>query len=226
MSVPDGGETCWSLIGRAATGDAVARSRFSHGYLPLVRAFLAGRWRGTPLAAEVDDAVQDVFVECFRPAGPLGRANPDHGDFRGFLFGVVRKVALRLEERSRSRGALAADTAVFEDLADPAVGVSRVFDREWARTLMREAGERMQQRAAGDEAAQQRVELLRLRFGGDLPIRDIAARWQLDPEAVHRAYARAREEFRLCLREVVAFHLVRSEAELDDECRRLFAMLD
>lgn len=225
MGAANDGETCWSLIGRAAAGDGAARSRFSHGYLPLVRAFLTARWRGTPLAAEVDDAVQDVFVECFRPAGPLGRAHPDHGDFRGFLFGVVRKVALRLEERRRGRGAATADPGVFEDLADPAVGVSRVFDREWARALMREAGERMQQRA-GDDAAQRRVELLRLRFGGDLPIRDIAARWQMDADAVHRAYARAREEFRLCLREVVAFHLVRSEAELDDECRRLFAMLE
>ncbi|MBL8752116.1 MAG: sigma-70 family RNA polymerase sigma factor [Planctomycetes bacterium] len=223
MREPETGETCWSLVGRAANGDADARSRFSHAYLPLVRSFLATRWRCTPLAAEVDDAVQDVFVECFRPAGPLGRADRAAGDFRGFLFGVVRNVALRVEGRRQTRAA-SADSALFEDLADPAEGVSRVFDREWARTLMREAGERMQRRAT-DDAARLRVELLRLRFGGDLPIRDIAARWQMDPDSVHRAYARAREEFRLCLREVVAFHLVRSEAELDDECRRLFAML-
>lgn len=47
----------------------------------------------------------------------------------------------------------------------------------------------------------------------------------MDADAVHRAYARARDEFRACLRRVVAFHSVRTEAELDDECRRLLALL-
>lgn len=217
------GETCWSLIHRAADGDASARSSFGRSYLPLVRAFLAARWRGTPHAAELDDAVQDVFVECFRPAGPLTRADADAGDFRGFLYGVVRKVALRIEGRGRAAGGRE-DAAVLEALPDSEAGVSQVFDREWALTLMREAAELMKQEARA-VVARLRVELLRLRFSGDLPIRDIAARWQMDADAVHRAYARAREEFRLCLRRVVAFHSVRTESELDDECRRLFAIL-
>ena len=42
-----------------------------------------------------------------------------------------------------------------------------------------------------------------MRFGVDLPIRDIAVRWQLEPDAVHRAYARAREEFRLVYQPIV-----------------------
>lgn len=216
-------ETCWSLIGRAAHGDAGAQSTFGRSYLPLVRTFLTARWRGTPLANEVDDAVQEVFLECFRPQGPLARAEAGRGDFRGFLYGVVRNVALRLEGRHRQRGGQP-DTVLLDELPDPAAGVSKVFDRSWAMALMREAGERMEQQAT-DDAARQRVALLRLRFGADLPIRTIAERWQQDPDAVHRAYARAREEFRLCLRQVVAFHLVRTEAELDDECRRLFTML-
>ncbi|MBK7875970.1 MAG: sigma-70 family RNA polymerase sigma factor [Planctomycetes bacterium] len=217
------GDTCWSLIQRAAGGETQARSTFSRSYLPLVRAFLVQRWRGSSLASEVDDAVQEVFVDCFRPRGPLERADAAGGDFRGFLFGVVRNVALRFEERgraARARGAL----ELPDDLADGAVGVSRVFDREWALALMREAAAEMGQRAE-DDAARLRVELLRLRFGSDVPVRDIAERWSMDPDAVHRAYARARDEFRACLRRVVAFHSVRSEAELDDECRRLLALL-
>jgi predicted DNA-binding protein (UPF0251 family) len=73
--------------------------------------------------------------------------------------------------------------------------------------------------------ARQRVELLRLRFAAGLPIRDIADRWQVDVAVVHRAYSKARSEFQQCLRHVVGFHFVRTEAELDDECRRLLAML-
>jgi RNA polymerase sigma factor (sigma-70 family) len=223
MTSIEGGETCWSLIGRAANGDAAARSTFGRGYLPLVRSFLAARWRGTPLSAEIDDAVQDVFVECFRPSGPLGRAEAGRGDFRGFLYGIVRNVALRIEGRNLRQGEPSPPDAL-DELPDPASGVSKIFDRTWAMSLMREAGELMRERAE-DDAARLRVELLRLRFGSDQPIREIAERWHMDPDAVHRAYARAREEFRLCLRQVVAFHMVRTEAELDDECKRLFALL-
>lgn len=221
---PDPGvDTCWSLVQRAAAGDAGARSVFGRSYLPLVRAFLASRWRAGPLANEIDDAVQDVFLECFRAGGPLGRAQQGTGDFRGFLYGVVRNVALRIEGRGRERAARGGDVEL-EDLVDPALGVSRLFDRSWAQSLMKEAAELMAQRAS-DDAARLRVELLRLRFGADLPVRDIAARWGTDPDAVHRAYARAREEFRLCLRQVVAFHSVRSEADLDAECQRLLGLL-
>ena len=73
--------------------------------------------------------------------------------------------------------------------------------------------------------ARQRVELLSQRFAQNLPIRTIAAQQRVDPDVVHRAYARAREEFHMCLREVVRFHAVRTEAEIDDECKRLFQML-
>ncbi|MFO1008600.1 MAG: sigma-70 family RNA polymerase sigma factor [Planctomycetota bacterium] len=223
MGAERGGDTCWSLIQRAADGDATARSSFGRSYLPLVRAFLVQRWRGTPLVHEVDDAVQEAFVDCFRPGGPLTRAEAASGDFRGFLFGVVRHVALRFEERGRAAHARAS-LELPEDLADDAIGVSRVFDRQWALTLMREAAAEMS-REASDDAARLRVELLRLRFGSDVPVREIAERWGMDADAVHRAYARARDEFRACLRRVVAFHSVRTEAELDDECRRLLALL-
>jgi RNA polymerase sigma-70 factor (ECF subfamily) len=90
--------------------------------------------------------------------------------------------------------------------------------------LMREAGQRMLDRST-DEKARLRVELLRLRFGRDLSMPEIAAQLDMDLAALHRQYARAREEFRSCLRTVVAFHCVRTETELDDECRRLFELL-
>lgn len=63
-----------------------------------------------------------------------------------------------------------------------------------------------------------------LRFAGDLPIRDLAGKWGFDADAVHRAYARAREEFKKCLRQVVAAHCVRTAADLDAEGRRIFDM--
>jgi RNA polymerase sigma-70 factor (ECF subfamily) len=220
------GETCWSLVARAAAGDPPSCSRFGRTYLPLIRGFLALRWRGTKLVEEIDDATQDVFVECFRPDGPLTHADAAKGDFRGYLFGVARNVALRAEAQARRRQLLEAGPSpvAAADAAADDPSVSRVFDREWASMLMREAGQLMHQRAT-DDKSRLRVELLRLRFGRDLAMPEIAARLEMDLAALHRQYARAREEFRSCLRSVVAFHCVRTEAQLDDECRRLFDLL-
>lgn len=227
------GETCWSLVARAAAGDPPSRSRFGRTYQPLIRGFLAQRWRGTKLVDEVEDATQDVFVECFRPDGPLKHADAEKGDFRGYLFGVVRNVALRAEAQAKKRAPLQEGRLSQVDVVDRANGANggngtdgavHEFDREWARMLMREAGKLMLERAA-DDKARLRVELLRLRFGRDVAMNEIAVRFDLELAAVHRQYARAREEFRACLREVVAFHCVRTEVELDDECRRLFELL-
>lgn len=220
-------ETCWSVVARASGGDTRARSRFCRTYQPLMRAFLTARWRGTPFLREVDDAVQEVFVECLRDDGPLSKADIDRGDFRGYLFGVVRNIALRFERKAQRRRESADTQSALAAVAGREEQCSVLFDREWARTLMREAADLMRERAAsGDSGATRRVELLRLRFSEDRPIRDIATEWDMETDAVHRAYAKARQEFRVCLREVVSFHAVRKEVDLDTECRRLIGLLD
>jgi RNA polymerase sigma factor (sigma-70 family) len=221
------GETCWSLVGRAATGDREARSRFGRVYQPLVRSFLHARWRRSPLLDELDDALQETFVECFRPDGALARADSGQGDFRGYLFGIVRNVALRFEERHTKHAENNPVTSLLGEIEGREENLSKVFDREWARTLMRESGELMRARAAlGGAAAQRLVELLELRMGANLPIRAIAARWTADVDAVHREYAKAREEFHTCLRQVVARHVTTTSEGLDAECQRLLALLE
>jgi len=218
----------WSTIARASTGEREARSAFGRTYLPVVREFLEVRWQATPLSGEIDDAVQEVFVECLRPDGVLSRAVPEHGDVRGLLFGVTRNVAARFEERARKRYRRDEDAGSMLDAIpgrEPSLSV--VFDREWARALMRLAGERMRAAASnGSAGARLRVDLLELRFAGGLPIREIARQWEVDADAVHRAYAKAREEFRLYLRRVIAEHAVRTEADLDEEVARLFGLLE
>ena len=91
-------ETCWTVIRGAASGDQRDQSTFSRRYLPVVRAYLAARWRDAALEQNLEDAIQDVFIECFRAEGVLERADRDQpGGFRAFLFGVVRNIALRTE---------------------------------------------------------------------------------------------------------------------------------
>jgi RNA polymerase sigma-70 factor (ECF subfamily) len=64
-----------------------------------------------------------------------------------------------------------------------------------------------------------------LRFHEGLPIRDIARRWGVKPAALHHEYARAREEFRAVLMQLVAFHHPGPPESVERECADLLALL-
>jgi DNA-directed RNA polymerase specialized sigma24 family protein len=134
------GSTRWSVALGAAEGTEDTRELFARHYEPVVRSHLVARWRGTPFSGEIDDVVQEVFIDCFREDGALGRVEPERGGFRGFLYGVVRNVARRCEEQ-RARSARQADSrtdpGAIEAREEP---LSKVFDRAWARSLLEQAG--------------------------------------------------------------------------------------
>jgi RNA polymerase sigma factor (sigma-70 family) len=190
--------TWWNQIRGAAAGDASARNGFVRRYEPLVRAYLTTRWGRGPLRGDVDDTVQDVFLECFRERGGLQKADPEKGSFRAFLYGIVRNVARRIESKQAGRREAPPGAACdVEVIPEDDESVSQVFERAWARTVMREAAERQAVLAQESGApAVRRVELLRLRFEEGLPIREIAARWEVEAAWLHHEYARARREFR------------------------------
>lgn len=218
-------ETCWTVLRAAARGDDAARAQFFRLYERLTRGYLTARWRGRALADLTGDATQEVFLECLRPDGVLERADPRRGEFRGLLFGVVRNVAARFEARALERGRIRPeDSAWVQKVQDDAAGQATLFDRSWAQGVMAEAMDRLRSAADGDEGARRRVDLLALRFRDGLPIREIAARWGDPAQDVHNAYRKARVEFYRCLKKVVGFHAPAS-ADLDDECRRLLAIL-
>jgi hypothetical protein len=219
--VPTSESTCWTMIRAAAAGDPAEREELARRYLGIVRSYLAARWRGTALREELDDATQAVFVECFRQGGVLDAAGSGRvPGFRAFLYGVIRNVSRRFE----SRPVRAADP--LPEIATDDASQSRLFDRTWAQAIMAEAGRLQRDRAEerGAEAVQ-RVELLRLRFEENLPIREIALRWATDPAIVHKSYALARKEFRSALLEVVAFHHPGSALELEEEAASLLKAL-
>jgi RNA polymerase sigma-70 factor (ECF subfamily) len=219
MSSP--GSTCWTVIRAAAAGSPADREELARRYLGVVRAYLAARWRGSRLWPDLEDAVQEVFVECFRQGGALEAAGAGRvPSFRAFLYGVIRNVARRFESRSVRAAAPLAITQANEE------GLSRVFERTWAQAIMTEAAQRQQRQASerGPEAVRG-VELLRLRFEECLPIRAIAQRWGVAAAGLHHAYAKARQEFRAALLEVVAFHHPGSAAEVEQEAASLLKAL-
>lgn len=211
--------TCWTVIRGAAQGRLADRDEFARRYEPVVRAYLAARWSESGLRGEIDDAAQEVFLDCFRDGGALERAEPGRpGGFRAFLYGVVRNVALRAE-RERGRKGLPLDSAF--DAPSREEALSEAFDRAWAQALLRQAARVMEARArAAGADAQRRVEILKLRFGEEMPIRDIARLWNADPARLHHEYAAAREEFRGALRDVVAEH---QPGDAGREAERLIA---
>jgi RNA polymerase sigma-70 factor (ECF subfamily) len=219
------GSTSWGLLDAAAAGNREARAQFATRYQPLIRAYFAARWQSSPLLGELDDAIQDVFVECLRSGGVLEHANPEFpGGFRAFLYGVVRNIARRFEgRRSLTSSPEIVDPDRLEADED---SLSRVFDRAWAQAIMREAAQRQAALAAlAGRDAQRRLELLRLRFQEDLPIREIAQRWKIDACVLHREYAKAREEFRTALQDVVRSHHPLEGMALERECNELLTLL-
>jgi len=211
------------MIRGAAAGNAPDRAEFARRYATVIRSYLGARWKGGPLLAEIDDATQEVFVQCFRTDGPLVKADPDSsGGFRAYLYGIVRNVARGVEREWRKRRAKQPGSAVdVEAIEAREAPLSQVFDRAWAGALLRRAAARQAKDVRGDARAECRVELLRLRFGQDMPIRDIAKQWNVDAAPLHEEYRKARREFLAALRIVVAEDNPGPPEQIEAECERL-----
>jgi len=218
---PQPESTCWTVIRAGAAGSPADRDVLARRYLPVVRAYLSARWSGSTWREHLDDATQDVFVECFRQGGALEAvAGGRVPQFRAFLYGIVRNVARRFESKSKPAG------DPLPDLEARDASLSQLFDRRWAESIMIEAAQLQKSRAAevGPEAVR-RVELLRMRFEENLPIRSIAERWNVEPARLHHAFALARQEFRSALLTVASFHQPGSPADLEQEVAELLKAL-
>ncbi len=221
-SPPEESLTCWTLIHHAAEGCHESLNLFLRRYEHVVRRTLAVRWKGSWRAAQIEDAIQEVFLECIRPKGVLSKVDQQRaGGFRALLYGVTRNVMRRFEAQASPVQIELPDVVTHE------ATVSRAFDRELAQSIMKEAS-LTQMRLAQERGAeaQRRVELLKARFLDNRPIRDIAQQWQVDPAWLHRQYAKAREEFLEALLQVIAsYQPCATNAENIQTCRELLGLL-
>ena len=221
MNIPTSESTCWTVIRAGAAGSPADRDELGRRYFGVVQAYLSARWRGSTLRKNLDDATQEVFIELFRQGGVLEAAGAGRiPNFRAFLYGVIRNVARRFESQPSG------PVEPLPDIEDQEACLSQLFERSWAESIMAEAAKLQKSRAVdGGVEAIRRVELLRLRFEENLPIREIALRWNIDTAQLHRDYALARQEFRAALIEVVAFHHPGSTAEVEMEASGLLKSL-
>jgi len=198
--------TCWTLIEGAADGRAAEREEFVRRYGRAVASYLGARWRLSPLRSLVEDAAQEVFLQCFKEGGVLGKVKKGRGPgFRAFLCAVSRNVARNVEARSfRSREGQPCGVDQFAEDHLAHDSASQAFDRAWALGVLGEAMEVLQGRAAleGTEAERD-VELLRLNVCEGLSIRDLAQQVGCHRNAIHRALTRVRADFARATRDVL-----------------------
>lgn len=220
--------TSWTLILGAAAGEPLDREAFSQRYAPAIRAYLGARWRSHAQADTVFDASQDVMVECFKDDGALSRVDPQQqGGFRAYLFGIVRNVALMAERRYARRREVDGGAHFDADQvrANDAT-LSFVFDREFARSVTRQARERMARRSVRSPAAEQRYRALALQFEHGVPPREVAAEMDLAPERVYELLKEGRRDYRDSLFEVMRhLHPGATQPELESHCVELLQLL-
>lgn len=219
--------TCWDLLAGAAAGDRKEEDDFCERYRPLIANFLGRRWRMRLAAQDIEDAVQETLMECVKEGGVLARVDRSSTrSFRAFLYGVTTNVARRFEERAQRAGRLQAEPLPPSKLAPAEVLDPReAFDRAWAAGVLSQARRLLEERARGADAdSRRRCELLDLRFNEGLPIRTIAARWDVPAESLHREYAKARVEFKDALEETLRFENQNAPLDLDAELRELLEL--
>jgi RNA polymerase sigma factor (sigma-70 family) len=227
LDAPD--RTCWTLVENAAAGDDSAREEFGRRYLPVVRAYLHSRWRGRLSADELEDALQEVFVAFLSDNGVFEKMRPGRDEpFRPLLYAIVRNMALRVEQaRVRKLDAPGTESFRADENSTSEESLSRVFDRAWAESIMRDAVDRQEETAkASGAGALRRFELLRLTYDDKLPMPEIAARWELEAAFLHKELARAKTEFKEALKSVVAFHHPNAPELVERECRELLLLLE
>lgn len=192
--------------------------------------YLRDRWKASPLVQDVDDAIQDVFMECFRERGVLQRADPERGSgFRAFLLGATRNVARRFERQAHGKSAhRQPETDVLNAIESEEDRLIRNFERDWAQAIMKEAAahhERLAMETGGNLAL--RWQALRCQFERGLDVQAIASELGGNPATVHKWIQRGRQDFAGCLHDVVAGQCgpdVTPE-EIERECRRLAEFL-
>ena len=131
-------DTSLSLLDRLQRrSDAEAWQRLVDLYTPLLRGWL-GRYALQP--SDVDDLVQEVLAVVVREL-PCFQHNQRTGAFRSWLRGVLLHRLRAFWQARQARPHAAGDRAfarVLDELEDPHSGLSRLWDQEHDRHVLRQ----------------------------------------------------------------------------------------
>ena len=218
--------TRWTLVARASGDDPAARAALSElcaAYYAPVTAFLRARGRDEDTARELAHA----FFEKVLAGGALGGADQARGRFRSYLLGAVKHfLADRFDRAQAAKRGSGLEPEPLDEAAETPVEDERIFDRQWALTLIARALETTGAELR-DAGKAQHFDVLKpwITGGGEtFPQAAAAQQLGLSEGAVKVAIHRLRQRFREAVKAEIA-QTVPTPADIDDELRHLLAVL-
>ena len=184
---------------------------------------------------DAEDLVQGFFVQ-FLERNYLGALSKERGRFRAFLLASLKHYTANewnRAHRQKRGGSVAHFSLDWQDAEDrcridPADHRSpdRIYDREWAVTLLSQALARLREDCMAEGKAGL-FDNLRdyLTFGrADIPYEQAGRKLGLDEGAVRVAVHRLRKRYRALVRQEVA-ETLSSHDQVEEEMKALFAAL-
>jgi RNA polymerase sigma factor (sigma-70 family) len=227
--------TRWTLVLAAARIENAepamrALTELCHTYWPPLYAYIRRQGCDTH---EAEDLTQEFFSRLLAK-NYLADADPAKGKFRSFLLASLKHFLANERDRARAKKRGGGETVIALDALgeearrriEPLDNESpdKVFDRQWALTLLDRALKRLRMEFAGG-GREKLFDALKGFLTGDAPAQshaEIGAKCGLSEGAVKVAVHRMRRRYRDLLREEVA-QTVAAPEEIDREIRDLFA---
>jgi RNA polymerase sigma-70 factor (ECF subfamily) len=226
--------TRWSLVAAAGRGEPLAAqqalAQLCQAYWYPLYAFVRRRV-GSP--HESQDLTQAYFAWLLEK-NTVAAADRERGRFRAFLLASLKNFLAnewekqRAQKRGGGQAALSLDFDAGESRfrLEPLDQLTpeRLFDKQWAMTLLEQVlGGLRQEYADADKLPQ--FEVLKSFLAGNTgEYAEAAAQLGLTENAVRVAAHRLRQRYRERLRAEIA-QTVAGPEEVDDEIRRLFEVL-
>lgn len=217
--------TQWSIVVNAGAGGddaSAALTILCETYRPPVLAYVRARVHNND---DAEDLTQAFFAHVLERQLPA-RADRERGKFRSFLLKSLNHFLVTEWQRSNAqrRGGnvtMIADDAV-DSIASEDAGPELAFEREWARTVLREAMRRLEleAQAAGREKmfSELRPYLVEVPEPGDYDT--IAASAGIRKNSIAVAVHRLRSRLQELVEEVVA-DTASNAADINAELRRM-----
>jgi len=182
---------------------------------------------------DAQDLTQEFFARLLTQDW-LANVQQERGRFRSWLLAAIKHFLanewdrLRAQKRGGQTNVLSINEAIAEgryqnEPADSETA-ERLFDRQWALTLLERVLSRLRQEFA-DEGKNAQFEVLKETLTGESrPYAEIAASLQMNEGAVKVAVHRLRERYRTLIRSEVA-QTVATPGETETELRHLLSSL-
>lgn len=223
--------THWSLVlaagNRESEESTRALEKLCRAYWPPLYAYVRRRVSDMHEAQDLTQA----FFERVLEKHYLADADPERGRFRAFLITAFKHFLSREWDKARTQKRGGGRTAISLDFASQDSGVDefadeltaeRIYERQWAITLLSRVMSRLQREMERNGKGQQFHSLKDFLGGsGNSSYSTAAADLGLSESAARMAASRMRQRYRHLLREEIA-QTVALEEDIDGEVQYLF----